>query len=176
MEDEGRLFKQPEKKETNPKCYKIHFDDDHFGDIETPIDTYRLVGRLNAWLDTIFAENQLDSANPKISFLCYCIVELSKNALEYATGGEIAVNFEPNKITVIVADNESWDGDPNNDILYGSPGHGLSRVKGFADEFIIETNGQKLMKVPGKRKLVKSADTEIKQGTKITFVKKLILI
>ena len=98
-------------------------------------------------------------------------MELGKNALEIAEGGEIKVIFEPDKIKVVVTDDKGWDGDPNDDILYGSPGHGLSGVKRYADEFIIESNGVKFTKVPKKKKLVKTEDTEVEQGTKITFIK-----
>jgi anti-sigma regulatory factor (Ser/Thr protein kinase) len=71
----------------------------------------------------------------------------------------------------MVVDNKGWDGDPNDDILYGSPGHGLSGVKRYADEFIIETNGMKYAKTTKKKKLVLSKDTNVQQGSKITFIK-----
>ena len=50
-------------------------------------------------------------------------------------------------------------------------GHGLSQVKKYADEFVIESNGMKFIKVPKKRKLMRSEDTEIQKGTKISFTK-----
>src|SRR3989338_3984436 len=156
MNNEKHFYPIPEQKELEPKIYQVHFDDKHFGDAEKPVGTDELVGELNRWWDKLCGENGLNPRDKKMEDIGYYIIELGKNALEIAEGGEIKVIFEPNKIKVVITDNMGWDGDPNDDILYGSPGHGLSQVKRYADEFTIETNGAKFTKVPKKKKLVKS--------------------
>jgi anti-sigma regulatory factor (Ser/Thr protein kinase) len=99
---------------------------------------------------------------------------LGKNALEHAGGGEIKVLFGIGKITVIVTDQGPGFENPNDDIE-ALPEHGLSEVKKFSDEFMIETNGRRFTKIPGKRKLVVTEDTRVVHGTRITLVKKVIL-
>lgn len=135
-------------------------------------DTYALVGRLNKWWDDACIANHLDPRDEKIEEIGYCVIELSKNALEYANGGEIKVTFEINKITGVITDRGQGFEDPNDDITY-NPGHGLSEVNDYADEFIVETNGKKFVKVPKNEKLVSSEETDIQEGTRITFIKRL---
>lgn len=170
MENEKYFHPIPEQKEAVPKSYEVHFDDKHFGDAEQSVDTDVLVGQLNNWWDNLCKENRFDPQHERLEEVGYYIIELGKNALEYANGGEIKVIFEPNKVIVVVTDAQGWDGDPNDDILYGSPGHGLSGVKRYADEFIIETNGAKFTKVAKKIKLVRT-ESDVQQGSKITFIK-----
>lgn len=171
MESEKHFYPILESKEIEPKSYGVHFDKNHFGDIEQSVGTLELVGELNEWWGKICIESGINPNDKKLKNIDYYLMELGKNALEYADGGEIKVIFESNKITVIVTDNKGWDGDPNDDILYGSPGHGLSGIKRYADEFIIETNGKRFTKLPKKKKLARSEDTDVQHGSKITFIK-----
>lgn len=174
MENENHFYSIPEAKEKTIKEYSVNFFDFSRPEAKQAgrsYDTDELVTMLNKWWQQICAENNVDPEDKKFKKFDYYLMELGKNALEYADGGEIKVIFETNKITAIVTDDKGWDGDPNDDILYGSPGHGLSVVKSYADEFIIETNGVKFTKAPKKRNFVKNEDTDIKQGTKITFIK-----
>ncbi len=173
MENEKHFYPTPESKEIEPKSYGVHFDNNHFGDTERPkgTSTHDLVGELNGWWKRICTEQGVNPEDKSLKQVDYYLMELGKNALDYTGGGEIKVIFESNKITVVVSDQGQGFEDPNDDILYGSPGHGLSEVKRYADEFIIETNGAKFTKAPKKKKLVRSEETDIQQGSKITFIK-----
>ena len=166
------LKSETEQRERESRVYNIQFDNSHFGDFEIPIDTLKLVGELNEWWDKICIESGINPNDKKIYKIGYHVIELGKNALEHAGGGTIKVNFERGEVTVIVTDQGQGFENPNDDILYGAPGHGLSEVKRYADEFIIETRGKKFVKVPKKRNLAISEETDIQQGSKITFVKK----
>lgn len=171
MENEKHFYPILESKENEPKAHQVDFDDNHFGEIEAPIDTLTLVGKLNTWWDKICTENGLNPDDEKIFNFGYYVIELGKNALEYADGGEIKVIFEGQRITIMVTDQGQGFEDLN-DINYStSLGHGLSEVRKYADEFTIETNGKKYTKVKGKRKLVETQESDIKQGSKITFIK-----
>ena len=174
MENEKHFYPIPESKEQATQEYSVSFLSSWHPEAkkaERTYDTNALVGMMNTWWKQICAESNINPNDKKLKNIDYYMMELGKNALEIAEGGEIKVIFEPDKIKVVVTDDKGWDGDPNDDILYGSPGHGLSGVKRYADEFIIESNGVKFTKVPKKKKLVKTEDTEVEQGTKITFIK-----
>ncbi|MBU4030945.1 hypothetical protein KJ756_02210 [Patescibacteria group bacterium] len=173
MENEKHFYPTPESNEQPTREYSVNFLSSSHPDAEKAektYDTQELVSMMNKWWKQICAENNLDPNDKKLKNINYYIMELGKNALEVAEGGKIKVILEPNKIKVVVTDDMGWDGDPNDDILY-KQGHGLSQVKRYADEFTIETNGAKFTKVPKKKKLVKSEDTDIKHGSKISFIK-----
>ena len=174
MENEKHFYPIPESKEQPVHEYSVNFLSSLHPEAEQAektYDTFGLLTMMSEWWKKICLENNIIPDDKKLKNVDYYIMELGKNALEYAGGGEIKVIFDPDKIRVVVIDNKGWDGDPNDDILYYSPGHGLSEVKKFADEFIIETNGQKFTKIPKRKKLVRTQDTDIKQGSKITFIK-----
>ena len=175
IEDGPKFNREIEQSESEPRFNSIQFDSSHFGEAEKSVDTNEVVGELNGWWKKICVENKIDPDDRRFKNIDYFIIELGKNALEHADGGEIKVLFENDKITVIVTDRGQGFENPNDDILYGVPGHGLSEVKRYADEFIIETNGKKFTKVPKKKKLVSSEDTDVQSGTRITFIKKFEL-
>lgn len=152
--------------------HAVHFDGDHFGDEETPIDTDKLVGKLNRWWDAICKGHGQNPREEPWEAIGYHIIELAKNALEHADGGTVTVSEDADAVRVTVSDNGQGFEDPNNDILYGSPGHGLSGVKKWADELVIETNGRKFAKVGNRKKLVRLQDTDVQRGTRITMVKR----
>lgn len=163
-----------EYNEKEPKISSIRFDGSHFGEIEKRVGTYEVSSGLDEWWQKVCGENNIDPNDKKLKNIDYYMIELGKNALECADGGEIKVIFEKDKITVVVTDQGQGFEDPNDDILV-APDHGLSKVKHYADEFIIETNSKKFTKVPKKKKLISSENTDVRQGSKITFVKKLEL-
>jgi len=174
MENEKHFYPISESKEQLAHEYSVNFLSSSHPEseqAERTYDTDEFVGMMKEWWEKICLENNINPDDKKLKNVDYYIIELGKNALEYANGGEIKVIFEKDKIRVVIIDNKGWDNDPNDDILYGSPGHGLSQVKRYADEFIIETNGTKYTKVPKKKKLVMSKDTDVQQGSKITFIK-----
>ena len=164
---------EPKIEEEKQKLYNVEFNEDHFGEVKTPVGTLSLVGKMNTWWKNICVENGWDKDDKRWKNIDYYIMELGKNALEYGRGDrEIKILFGENKITVIVTDNGVGFDNPNDDIGVRHE-HGLSVVEKFADEFIIESNGRKFVKVDNKRKLVKSEDTDIMRGTKITLIKYL---
>jgi len=175
IEDGPKFNHGIEKRENEPRFNSIQFDNSHFGETEKSMGTEQIVEKLNEWWEKICSENKVDPDDKKFKNIDYFIMELGKNALEHANGGEIKVLFENDKITVIVTDHGQGFENPNDDILYGAPGHGLSEVKHYEDEFIIETNSKKFTKVPKKKKLVSSEDTDIQNGTRIIFIKKFEL-
>jgi len=171
MENERKFYPS---REVAPQSHTICFDKKHFEKTERLIDTDTLVGLLNQWWDKTCVENGLDPREKKLEDIGYYLIELGKNALELENNGIIKVIFEENKITVIVTNSgQGWDGNPNDDILYGTPGHGLSQTKKFADEFVIETNQKKYIKVSKNIKLKEADNPELKEGSRITFIKNL---
>lgn len=159
--------------EKEQKSYSVQFDESHFGETKVAVGTLGLVGEMNVWWENICAENGWDENDKRWGNMNYYLMELGKNALEWGHGErEMQIFFEENKITVVVSDDGAGFEDPNNDIDI-HPGHGLSEVKKFADGFIIETNGKKFSKIKGKRKLVKSEDTSVSRGIRITLTKNL---
>ena len=163
---------EEEKKE--PKIHSVQFDNSHFGEIYSPIDTLGLVAEMNDWWQNISVENGYPNKDDKRwKNVDYYMMELGKDALEWGDGErEIKIILEGDRITVVVSDQGNGFENPNDDIE-SHPNHGLFVVKKFADEFIIETNGKKFTKVPKKRKLAMTEETDVKKGTRITFVKNL---
>ena len=150
MENEKHFYQTQESKEVEPKSYGVHFDNNHFGDTERPqgTSTHDLVGELNNWWESICTKQGINPEDKSLKHVDYHLMELGKNALEYADGGEIKVIFEPNKITVVVSD--QGQGFKNqNDVEYSSSsqyGHGLYEVRKYADEFSVETGGKNMPK------------------------------
>lgn len=176
MGNENHFYPTPEPKELEPKSYEVHFDNNRFGDTDRPqgTSTHGLVGELNGWWKIICAQQGINPEDERLKKVDYYLMELGKNALEYARGGAIKVIFEPDKITVIVSDHGQGF-ENQNDVEYSTSsqmGHGLSQVRKFADEFIVETGGKKYAKAKGKRKLVVMGVSDITEGLKITFIKK----
>jgi hypothetical protein len=168
MENEKHFPLTPEAKERPAQEYAVNFlafNNPKARRAEKTYDTGALVEMLNDWWDGLCKDRGLNPGNKKLDTVGYCILELGKNALEHAYGGEIKV---------VVTDGKGWEGDPNDDLLYGSPGRGLSQVKRYADEFIIETRGKKYTKSSKRQKLVISEDedTAVGQGSRVTFIKK----
>jgi anti-sigma regulatory factor (Ser/Thr protein kinase) len=162
-------------REKQPRFNSVTFSEDHFGQTKTAVGTDEVVVELNEWWARICLENKINNPDDRrLKNIDYYIFELGKNALEHAGGGEIKVLFGIGKITVIVTDQGPGFENPNDDIE-ALPEHGLSEVKKFSDEFMIETNGRRFTKIPGKRKLVVTEDTRVVHGTRITLVKKVIL-
>jgi len=126
------------------------------------------VGALNDWWQKICTESGLNLNSKELKKIDYYLLEIARNAFENIGSGEIKVIFEPKKATIIITDHGHGFENPNEDIQLG---HGLHQVKKYADEFIIESNGAKFTKIPKRKKLVKTEDTDIMQGSKITFIK-----
>jgi hypothetical protein len=171
MENEKHFY--PETKETKPISYEVHFDGKHFGDVQKPLGTCGLVGELNDWWQKICTEGGINPEDERFKNVDYYLVELGKNALEYADGGEIKVIFEPDIITVVITD-QGQGFEDQNDVEYSTSsqmGPGLSQVRKFADEFVVETGGKKYAKAKGKRKLVLMGVSDITVGSKINFIK-----
>ena len=162
--------KKPEK-ENELKKFSIDFDEGHFGDSKRPMGTHELVGELNEWWEQSCRQNEIEPNDKRFKNASYYLIELAKNALEIADGGKIEVEISKDKITVVVTDQGPGFENPNDDILYGAPGHGLSEIKDFGDEFIIETNGKRFTKVKESQELIESSDTDIQQGARVTFIK-----
>ncbi|MCB9820727.1 hypothetical protein H6790_02160 [Candidatus Nomurabacteria bacterium] len=174
MENEKHFYPTSESNEQPTREYSVNFLSSSHPDAEQAertYDTQKLVGMMNRWWKQICAENNIDPNDKKFNNLDYYIFELGKNALEHGRGGEIKVIFEEGKITVIITSYKNWTGNPSDDILYGTPGYGLSQTKEFADEFMIETNGKKYTKVKGQDELNEVENSDFNQGTKITFIK-----
>lgn len=170
---EIQVEKEENPREKETKKYAIHFNNFYFGEREESMGTAGLVGHLNKWWDSICEDNNRDPKDKILHQVGYYLIELCKNALEYTSyrvGGEVEVMFSVNKVTIIVTDQGSGFEDPNEDMLH-NPEHGLITAKNYADEFTIETNGRKFTKVPKKKKLVISLDTDVKKGSRITLVK-----
>jgi len=175
MKFEQALAFQPrvEQKE-EPRIHTLRFDDTHFGDTKIALGTLEFVAEFNPWWDNVCEENRLDPRNPFWEEVGYQIMELGKNAIEYGgVEGEIQIILEKDKVTAIVTDKGVGFENPNTEIVFNKPGHGLSEVKEYADEFSIETNGKKFTKTPNKPNLIRSKQTDVKEGTRITLVKKL---
>lgn len=175
MKNEKHFHPNPEAKEQPTREYAVNFvafNNPKAKQAEKTYDTGTLVRMLNDWWDDLCKERGFKPGNKKMDTIGYYILELGKNALEHAGGGEIKAIFEPDKIKVVVTDGKGWEGDPNDDILYGSPGHGLSEAKRYADEFTIETRGKKYTKASRRPELVESEGI-VQPGSKITFIKKI---
>ena len=177
MENEKHFYPSIESKERLTREYTVNFLSSFYPDAkktEKTYDTAGLVGMLNTWWDKICTERGLSPKDKKVFNIGYHVIELGKNALEHAHGGEIKVIFEPDKITVIVSDQgqgfENYD-----DVEYSTSsqyGHGLYGVRKYADDFSVETGGKKYVKEKGKKKLVDTGISDITTGSKITFIKK----
>lgn len=180
MENEKHFSEQIKQPERGPRVHTINFDETHFGDREIDPKVVRstqmygdswLPGEIDKWWAQICSENNLNPNERKLQNLMYHFVEVARNAFEKIGSGELKVIFEPKRITTVVHDQGEGFGDAN-DVNYAmSMGRGLSQVKKYANEFIIETNGKKYTKAKGKSKLIESQDTDIQQGLKITFIK-----
>ncbi len=162
--DEPKIDAKTEQAENESWLSHIQFDDS--------CDTLEVVGKLTEWWEASCTAHAVDPDDKRFKNVLYFILELAKNALEHGYGGEVQALFGNGAITVTVTDHGQGFENPNDDILYGAPGHGLSQVKGYADELTIETNGKKFVKVPKRKRLLDSDETDVKTGTKITFVKK----
>lgn len=166
---------EPKFEQEKQKVYSVQFDNEHFGEIKRPIGTLSLVAEMNDWWKNTCTQNGLDheEESKRCKNADYYMMELGKNALEYGGGErEIKILFEENKITVVVTDNGAGIDNPNKEIEF-HPEHGLSVVKKFADEFTVESRGKKFTKIKKKIKLLESQDTDVTQGTKITFIRNL---
>lgn len=172
MENEKNFNPDSKENEVEPRSHEIRFDFDSFDDTKESIDTDVVRRKLDTWWDNICAANEVDPRDGNLEHVGYFIIELGKNAFENAHGGEIRVTFEEQKITVVVTDKGPGFENPNDDIA-ASPEHGLSELRDYADELTIETNSTKFTKVPDGEELVRTDDTDVKQGAKITFVKNL---
>ena len=153
----------------------VCFSDNRFGDTDRPqgVGTHELVGELNRWWKSICSQQNIDPEDKRLKNADYYIMELGKNALEHADGGEIKVIFESSKITAIVSDlGQGFD--DLNDAEYRSSsqyGHGLFKTRKYADEFFIESGGRKYGKIKSKIKLVDIEVSDVTTGSKITFIK-----
>lgn len=100
---------------------------------------------------------------------------MGKNALEYTKGGTVQVIIEPDKVTVVVIDQGQGFENLSEADYCSSPdyGHGLSQVREYSDEFMIETNGKKYVKTKNDEPLIEMGNSDIQHGSKITSVKNL---
>lgn len=180
MENQKHFSQNIEQPKREPKTYVIRFDKSHFGDEEIDPHIVRIQAERNSswipqaiseWWSKICSESNLNPNDRRLQNLSYYFIEVARNAFEKVGSGELKVIFEPKRITIVVYDQGGGFGDAD-DVNYAmAMGHGLSQVKKYADEFSIETNGKKYVKVKGKSKLVESLETDIQQGSKITFIK-----
>ncbi|MEI7426247.1 MAG: hypothetical protein WCK16_05005 [Candidatus Moraniibacteriota bacterium] len=180
MEGEMHFFPKLEQKEITRYEHRVDFNQARFGEeeIDPKIIENWTKGRrcgwlpraINDWWHDICKENKF-KANERRKFdkSHDCLLELGKNAFEYSGGGEIKVIFEPKKIIITVSDNGSGFDDNPNSIMVEH--HGLYFVNKYADELIIETNGKKYSKVRGSASLLEISETDIMNGSKITFIK-----
>lgn len=163
--------------EGEPRVFAIHYDEHHFGNEEKPIGTNEVIGGLTRWWEQICSEVNIRPRDRRLKNIEYFILELGKNILEHADGGELKVIFEKGRITVVATDRAGGIEDPDATLIYGNPEHGLDAIRKFADEFTIETRGRKFVKLPkGKRVKDKvfdeSGETDIQQGSRVTFLKR----
>jgi len=172
MENEKNFYPAPE--EEKPKTFRIAFSGERFGEVEEKTGgSVGLAGKLGDWWERKCRENNIDLQEERFKDVAYYMIEAGKNALEYRDNGEIEIIFGENDITVVVSNSgPGWDGNPSDDILYGSPGHGLAEIKEFSDEFMIETNQRRYVKVSGQDELKEEEAPEFKDGARITFIKK----
>jgi len=178
MHSKNHLDSISKTKEQITSKYSVSFLSSSHPDaknIKTTYDTLKLVAMLNTWWTTICTKNNIDTNDQKLQNIAYYIMELGKNALEHAGGGEIKVIFEPTKITVIVTDQGQGFEDLDNVNYYSSEefGHGLYEINQYADKFYIESKGKKYAKIKGKTKLTEIGTSNVTTGSKITFIKNL---
>jgi len=180
MENENHFSQQIEQEGIEPKIHLVRFDRSHFGDREIDPKVVRdcstrgdswIPGAIDRWWAQICAENNLNPDEDSLQYFIYHLIEVARNAFEKVGSGELKVTLEPKRIIVVVQDQGQGFGDANNVHYAMAMGHGLSEVKKYADEFIIETNGRKYTKTKDESRLVESQDTDIQQGAKITFTK-----
>lgn len=180
MENEKHFSQHIEQPESEPRIYTINFDKTHFGDSEIDpklvFDCNRrgdswIPEKIDEWWAQICSENNLNPNERRLKNLMYHFIEVARNAFEKVGSGELKVTFEPKKIVIVVHDQGEGFGDADDVNNAMAMGHGLSQVKKYADEFVVETNGRKYVKGKGKQKLIESQDTDIQRGSKITFIK-----
>ncbi len=152
------------------KIYTIDFDNSHFGEQQKPTDTNVVVGELNEWWDKICKENKKDPREACWEDIGYYMIELGKNVLEHGEGGRVEVILTKNKITVMARDQGQGFENPITTIEK-SRRRGLKSIVEWADEFIIETNGNKFVMRSKDRELIRKGTTDVKTGSKITFTK-----
>lgn len=176
MENESSYLLSNEKKVAETRTHKIDFDSGHFGNIKRPVGTDELVGEINGWWKKICAENIVDPEDNQLARFDYYLLELGKNALEHGEGGEIKVRFESSRIIATVLDYGQGFEDLDEIEYYSSSqmGHGLWEVRNYSDEFIVETNGKKFIKIKNEKGLVEAGGSNILSGSRITFVKNLV--
>jgi hypothetical protein len=128
-----------EKKEAT-KTFSFSFSEKGVGNSpeSLALDTDGLVGFLNKWYDQKLEESGINSSDKLYSLFGYYVIELAKNALEYANGGEITVTFSEDELKVVVRDLGESFRNPNRQIFDENHDHGLYQVIQYADEFEIE--------------------------------------
>lgn len=176
MENEKYFYPTPESNEQPAREYSFNFLSYAHPEAEQAKRTYdtdTLVGMLNDWWKQICDANNINPNDKKLKNIDYFMMELGKNALEHADGGEIKIIFEAHGITVAVSD--QGQGFKNlDDIEHFSSAqycHGLYEVRKYADEFSVETGGKKYAKAKYKRRLIEIGTSDITRGSKITFMK-----
>lgn len=183
MKNEKHFSQNIEQHETKPKIYSVTFNRYpwSFSDERVKISPQAvadnelgghswLPGAVNTWWSQICSENNLNPEEKRLKKIKSCLNEIARNAFEKVGGGEIKVIFESKKVTITVTDQGHGFKNPNENILAG---HGLHQVKSYADEFTIETNGKKFTKIKDKKEFIETENTNIQQGSKISFIKKI---
>jgi hypothetical protein len=130
-----------------------------------------LPGAIGNWWTRICLESKIEFS-PKqledLDYAAYCLIEVARNAFEKVGHGEIKVIFERGRVIATISDEGHGFEDPKQQMPFN---HGLDHVKKYADEFIIETNGKRFTKIKNEPELAETRDTDIQQGSKITFIK-----
>ncbi|MFA6307464.1 MAG: hypothetical protein WCS88_02145 [Patescibacteria group bacterium] len=177
MNNENNFSQNIEQPEQWPKKISVQFDQNHFDgqEIDKKAVDYQkdsgnswLPGSLNNWWKKICLENEPEVSAEELGEIIYYLIEVARNAIEKVGSGEIEVIFDKNKITFVVTDQGVGFENPLQQI---KPKHGLYEVRGYADEFTIETNGKKYTKIPNSLNLDQSEETDVIQGSRITFTK-----
>jgi anti-sigma regulatory factor (Ser/Thr protein kinase) len=134
-------------------------------------------GKVDRWFNGFCEQHGLDPKNSLINKIGYHVIELAKNAADYGGGGEVHVQLGEAQFTVVIQDHGQGFENVLEDIeTSAGGGYGLKEAMRFADEFLIETHGERFEKVlQGKRrKFIKTNPSLIVTGSKITFIKKFI--
>jgi len=171
---------EPGEPKEQLRTYSVEFDKSHFGEQEFPqhwIDEeigrgnkrFLLPGALNKWVAKICNENNINLKDEHKPDFFYYLMEIAGNAMENVGKGKIEITISDNGFSAVVTDEgKGFEGDINNNI---KKGHGLDQIISYSTDFLIESNGKKFEKKEGKEELIESLDTDVSEGTRITFSK-----
>lgn len=158
------------ERNVRPVHYEREFaqrDADHPDGLYT---TSNFVSEVNDFWDGACSEYGIDPKNEVIENAGYLVCEIARTAFENeeAKGCKVSLDIEADAIRIVVEETIGvYDEEADIEVL--EVGGGLSGAFESSSTFAIEINGKKFEKQPEENELVKTGDSEIATGSRVTF-------